>query len=256
MKTLVFFICVIFANFSLATTKEVCEYYKPKGVYFDEFIVLDYFNGPNWNDTCYEQASAYENSSCLRESNNWGLWLSCLDSHSEDEIIPVVKKYHPENVEKVLNFIHQFRDDSQFFNDVFPRYTDELHKILDYKKIFELNNIRKKEITQSELEMIETAVAATNFNPDDITHRSDFSSQMAWGIFCDGPNGELGGKIEYFKFDDKIYALVVYYPGENEYGVILQLTAKKLSSKKDIRNSKFIKVANISDSDIEEVVQK
>lgn len=67
------------------------------------------------------------------------------------------------------------------------------------------------------------------------------SKEEALETFADMYDGKIGsdaGEIKYFRIDGKEFALVHYWPGENEYGAIFELK----------RNNAFKLIAEVGDS--------
>ena len=79
----------------------------------------------------------------------------------------------------------------------------------------------KNEVTENEKFMIQLAVLASDISggPMDITRAID--------LFIDKEfHGSGAGQINYFSVDKYDYALVTYFPGDNEYGAIFKKTKK------------------------------
>jgi hypothetical protein len=67
------------------------------------------------------------------------------------------------------------------------------------------------------------------------------SKEEAMETFADMNNGKKGpnaGEIKYFRIEDREYALVHYWPGDNEFGAIFQIK----------RNNAYRFVAEVEDS--------
>lgn len=92
-------------------------------------------------------------------------------------------------------------------------------------------------LTDSESEMI---VAATDIE----------DAEAAVSQFIDEPYFFNAGNIEYFTLGENTFALVTYFPGDNEYGVIAQVNTSS-QSKAKVRAADFTVVATVSDGGID-----
>ncbi len=60
---------------------QLCDAFRPSGTYFDAEYMLYYYNGPNFDDICFENyVDDDETAACYAESAAWGGWLSCVAS--------------------------------------------------------------------------------------------------------------------------------------------------------------------------------
>ncbi len=118
------------------------------------------------------------------------------------------------------------------FNICDYEYTSTVSDAIEAKKIIKTKTVSEHSaFTNLEKKMILMALKTDSLN-------SDIDEEEALRLFNDDVDA---GEIEYLTADNTKFALVHYWPGENEYGAFIE-----------IKNNKSIKVmATITDGFIE-----
>ncbi len=118
--------------------------------------------------------------------------------------------------------ICHFEETSDFFSAL------EAEGIKPYKK-----SKNHKRFTFIEKQMIHLTVTLQDY----LRGATKEESLLLFGDYYEGEIGSNAGEILYFKIADKDFALVHYWPGDNEYGAYYE-----------VKNSAFRLVADIEDS--------